>query len=67
MGEMYKKALETGICFHRAPLGGRGGGTPIPGTLRERWYFILIRSPCSFGTPKSMRKKALEVDISLFV
>jgi hypothetical protein len=34
--DMYRKAMGTGICLHRGPLGNLEGGVGhLPGTLRD--------------------------------
>jgi hypothetical protein len=67
MGGMYKKALETGICFCRGRIGGTWRRDSYTRDFERNVRFFLIRSPCLFETPKNMRKKALEAGISLFV
>ena len=56
--DMYKKALQMGICLHRGPVGKIWRRGPLPGTEREG-------RPCSLLTPRDMKKMALVVSICL--
>jgi len=41
---MPSKALEMGVCFHRAPVLGKMGGSSFPSAFERRVTFFIRRS-----------------------
>jgi len=49
--DVYRKAVETGICLHTGPLGNlEGGWGQLPGTLRDSIRGLCKRSVSLYGS-----------------
>lgn len=57
MGEMYKKALETGICFHRGPIGGTWSRDSYSRDFERKVSFCSYLEPLFIWDSKKCEKE----------